>query len=219
MKAVVSSLFVEDTERLGASLAAVLRPGDVVLLRGELGSGKTTLVRSVVAGLGMDASQVSSPTYAIANEYESEGSPVVVHVDAYRLLGSDELDSIGWERIVGGDTGEGAIVFIEWPERIEESLPDGCAQIRITQQGQTSRRIELETPRSWNQRPGMLALVTPRDTRGDTTCPVTGERVPASSATWPFANERARLSDLYHWMNEGYTITREIHEADLDQGD
>jgi len=204
MKAVVSSLFVEDTERLGASLAAVLRPGDVVLLRGELGSGKTTLVRSVVAGLGMDASQVSSPTYAIANEYESEGAPTVVHVDAYRLSGSDELDSIGWEQIIGSDT----IVFIE-----------GCAQIRITQQGQTSRRIELETPRSWNERPGMLALVTPRDTRGDTTCPVTGGRVPASSATWPFANERARLSDLYHWMNEGYSITREIHEADLDQGD
>ena len=66
MKAVVSSLFVEDTERLGASLAAVLRPGDVVLLRGELGSGKTTLVRSVVAGLGMDASQVSSPTYVLS---------------------------------------------------------------------------------------------------------------------------------------------------------
>jgi len=215
MKAVVSSLFVEDTERLGASLAAVLRPGDVVLLRGELGSGKTTLVRSVVAGLGMDASQVSSPTYAIANEYESEGAPTVVHVDAYRLSGSDELDSIGWEQIIGSDT----IVFIEWPERIEEALPEGCAQIRITQQGQTSRRIELETPRSWNERPGMLALVTPRDTRGDTTCPVTGGRVPASSATWPFANERARLSDLYHWMNEGYSITREIHEADLDQGD
>lgn len=217
MKAVVSSLFVEDTERLGASLAAVLRPGDVVLLRGELGSGKTTLVRSAVAGLGMDATQVSSPTYAIANEYESEGSPVVVHVDAYRLLGSDELDSIGWERIVGG--GAGAIVFIEWPERIEEALPEVCAQIRITQRGETSRRIEIETPRSWNERPGMLALVTPRDTRGDTTCPVTGERVPASSATWPFANERARLSDLYHWMNEGYSISREIHEADLDQGD
>ncbi|MFI4872158.1 MAG: tRNA (adenosine(37)-N6)-threonylcarbamoyltransferase complex ATPase subunit type 1 TsaE [Phycisphaerales bacterium JB061] len=218
MKAVVSSLFVEDTERLGASLAAVLRPGDVVLLRGELGSGKTTLVRSVVAGLGMDASQVSSPTYVIANEYEGEGAPTVVHVDAYRLSGSDELDSIGWERIVGGDGG-GAIVFIEWPERIEEALPEGCAQIRITQRGETSRRIEIDTPSSWNERPGMLALVTPRDTRGDTTCPVTGERVPGGSPTWPFASERARLTDLYQWMNEGYTITREIHEADLDQGD
>ena len=215
MKAVVSSLFVEDTERLGASLAAVLRPGDVVLLRGELGSGKTTLVRSVVAGLGMDASQVSSPTFVIANEYEGEGSPTVVHVDAYRLSGSDELDSIGWERIIGGDS----IVFIEWPGRIESALPEGCAQIRITQQGETARRIEIETPTAWNERPGMLALAMPRDTRGDTTCPVTGKPVPASSPTWPFIDEHARLSDLYRWMTEGYTIVREIHEADLDQGD
>ncbi len=215
MKAVVSSLFVEDTERLGASLAAVLRPGDVVLLRGELGSGKTTLVRSVVAGLGMDASQVSSPTFVIANEYEGENAPTVVHVDAYRLSGPDDLDTIGWERIVGAE----AIVFIEWPERIEEALPEGCAQIRITQQGETARKLEIDTPSAWNERAGMLALAMPRDTRGDTTCPVTGKPVPASSPTWPFVNEHARLADLYRWMTEGYTIVREIHEADLEQGD
>lgn len=215
MRAIVTSLFEEDTQRLGASLAAVLRPGDVVLLRGELGSGKTTLVRAVVAGLGMDAAQVSSPTFVIASEYAGEGAPAVVHVDAYRLSGTDELDSIGWERIVSGDS----IVFIEWPERIESALPAECAEIRLTPTGERSRRIEIDTPASWNERRGILALVTPRDTRGDTVCPVTGERVPASSPTWPFASERARLSDLYRWMTEGYTITREIHEADLDQGD
>lgn len=215
MRAVVTSLSPEETQRLGASLAAVLRPGDVVLLRGELGSGKTTLVRAVVAGLGLNPSLVSSPTFVIANEYEGADAPTVVHVDAYRLQGAEDLDSIGWERIVGG----GAIVLIEWPERIEGALPAERAEIRITQQGEHARRLEIMTPLSWNERPGMLALAMPRDERGDTTCPVTGQRVPASSPTWPFANERARLSDLYRWMTEGYTITREVHEADLDQGE
>lgn len=215
MRAIVTSLSPEETHRLGASLAAVLRPGDVVLLRGELGSGKTTLVRSVVAGLGMDASQVSSPTFVIANEYAGKDTPTVVHVDAYRLSGPEDLDSIGWERIMGN----AAIVFIEWPERIEGALPTRCAQIRITQQGQSSRTIEFDTPSDWNDRPGMLALAMPRSARGDTACPVTGRPVPADSPTWPFVDEQARLADLYRWMTEGYTIAREIHEADLDQGD
>lgn len=215
MRALITSLGPEETQRLGASLAAVLRPGDCVLLRGELGSGKTTLVRAVVAGLGMDPAQVSSPTFVIANEYEGHGAPPVVHVDAYRLRGAEDLASIGWERILGGP----AIVLIEWPERIEEALPAGRAEIRITQQGQNARAIEIITPSGWNNRPGMLALAMPRDSRGDTTCPVTGRIVPATSPTWPFADEHARLSDLYRWMTEGYTITREIHEADLDQGE
>lgn len=215
MKATITSTSCEHTSRIGAQLAAVLRPGDMIELRGELGSGKTTLVRSVIEGLGMDPSAVSSPTYVIANEYEQGGKPVVVHVDAYRLSGSDELDSIGWERIVGGTS----IVFIEWPERIEEAMPENTAVIRIGQLGETTRRFDFDLPSSWNERPGMLALVTPEESRTSTTCPVTGESVDRDSPTWPFVSERARLTDLYQWMSGGYSIRREIHEADLDQGE
>lgn len=215
MKATITSTSHEHTRRIGAQLAAVLRPGDVIQLRGELGSGKTTLVRSVIEGLGMDPSAVSSPTYVIANEYEQEGKPVIIHVDAYRLSGSDELDSIGWERIVGGES----IVLIEWPERIEEAMPETSAIIRIGQLGASSRRFDFDLPTSWNERPGMLALVTPVKSRRATTCPATGEPVDPDCPTWPFASERARLTDLYQWMTGGYSITREIHEADLDQGE
>ncbi len=213
MKASITSTSPQHTGRIGAQLAAVLRPGDVVELRGELGSGKTTLVRSVVAGLGMDESKVSSPTFVIANEYEEADKPTVVHVDAYRLSGSDDLDSIGCERIIDGS----AIVFVEWPERIAGAMPNTSATITISQLGETSRRFDLDLPPSWNDRPGMLALVTPSGSRTTTTCPATGEPVDADSPTWPFVSERARLMDLYQWMTGGYSITREIHEADLDQ--
>lgn len=215
MKATIVSKSLEETSRLGAQLAAVLRPGDVIRLEGDLGAGKTTFVRSVIGGLGMDPSIVSSPTYVIANEYESEGSPTVVHVDAYRLSGADELDSIGWERIVGGR----AIVFIEWPERIAEAIEGESALIRIRSMGETSRRFDFDLPSAWNERSGMLALVTPAASRTRTRCPATGEMVDRESPTWPFASERARLTDLYKWMSGEYAISREIHEADLDQGD
>ncbi|MEO1718149.1 MAG: tRNA (adenosine(37)-N6)-threonylcarbamoyltransferase complex ATPase subunit type 1 TsaE, partial [Planctomycetota bacterium] len=101
---------IDATAALGAQLAGLLRPSDVIALEGELGSGKTTLVRSVVAGLGLDASVVSSPTFVIANDYSgSAEAPPVVHVDAYRLGGADELDTIGWDRVLDGS----AIVFVE----------------------------------------------------------------------------------------------------------
>jgi len=213
MKASITSQSPEATGHIGAQLAAVLRPGDVIGLRGELGAGKTTLVRAVVAGLGMDPSKVSSPTYVIANEYEEPGKPLVVHVDAYRLSGTDDLDSIGFERIIDGS----AIVFIEWPHRIEDALPKTTAVVSITQLGETSRRLDIETPKSWNNRPGMLALATPPKVRRATLCPVTGIEVPHSSPTWPFANERARLSDLYQWLSGSVSLSRDIEDSDFDE--
>ena len=215
MKASITSQSLLATERLGASLAAVLRPGDVVQLRGELGSGKTTLVRAIVAGLGLDQSRVSSPTFVIANEYAGDEGATVVHVDAYRLAGSDELDTIGWERIIDGS----AIVLVEWPERIIEAMPSESAIISITQMGEHTRRFEIETPRLWKARPGLLALATPASSRGGTICPATGAPVDADCPTWPFANEHARLSDLYQWMTGGYSISREVQDADLEQGE
>ncbi len=207
---------LDATASLGAQLAGLLRPGDVLALEGELGSGKTTLVRAVVAGLGLDASMVSSPTFVIANDYPgSADSPPVVHVDAYRLGGADELDTIGWDRVLDGS----AIVFVEWPSRIGGALPEQHAQVRIAQLGPESRRFELEIPSGWLDRPGLLQLAKQPESREATVCPVTGAPVPADSPTWPFADERARMADLYRWMHESYTITREIKDADLEQGE
>src|SRR5690349_20654727 len=90
----------EYTQALGRSLARVLAPGDVILLEGDLGAGKTTFVRALASGLGIDPGTVSSPTFVMVNQYRpaAPGSPELVHVDAYRLRSPDDLDSLGWDQ-------------------------------------------------------------------------------------------------------------------------
>ncbi|MEM1071601.1 MAG: tRNA (adenosine(37)-N6)-threonylcarbamoyltransferase complex ATPase subunit type 1 TsaE [Planctomycetota bacterium] len=205
----------EQCADLARQLSGLLRPGDIVALNGPMGAGKTTLVRGIVRGLGLDTAAVSSPTFVIANEYAgTDGVPPIVHVDAYRLGSSDELDTIGWDRVLDGS----AVVLVEWAERIADALPNKTAAVTITPTGATDRRIELTLPRDWAERPGVLRLAEPFESRGSTTCPVTGAAVPADSPTWPFADDRARLADLYRWMHESYTITRAMKDADLEQG-
>lgn len=211
-----------DTARIGGTLAALLRPGDLVLLRGELGAGKTTLARAIAAGLGADRSP-GSPTFVIAHELPLPDGARLVHMDAYRLDAHADLADIGWDRLAAPD----AILLIEWPERLREH-PDAARQllareaaaIDLTHTGAEERRLDLAAPDGWTRRdawPAIAALDT--DPRLPTTCPVTGRHVPADAPTWPFADERARLADLYRWFSESYTISRPIEERDLDEGD
>ena len=214
MEIIRESRSIEATEALAAQLAGLLRPGDVIALHGELGSGKTTLVRGIVGGLGLETAAVSSPTYVVANDYPgTPDAPPVVHVDAYRLGGSDELESIGWDRMTDGS----AVVIVEWAGRIADALPDPACHIRISQTGPESRRFVFDVPSSWIGRSGLLQLAQHPSDRGETRCPVTGQLVPSDAPTWPFADERARMADLYRWMHESYAITRDIKDADLDE--
>ena len=103
------------TERIGISLAACLRPGDVVLLRGPLGAGKTALARGIAQGLG--AGPVSSPTFTLLHCHE--GRLPLRHFDLYRLDGAEAFWAVGLDDYMGGD----AISLIEWPERAEEAMP------------------------------------------------------------------------------------------------
>lgn len=119
----------EETEALGAAMGARLRPGDTVALRGELGAGKTCFVRGVARGMGLDPSRVSSPTFVLAQEYgpaNGEG-PSLVHIDAYRLAGADDLDAAGWDSLTDGSS----VVVIEWPERIEQRLPSDRIEVEF----------------------------------------------------------------------------------------
>ena len=129
----------DDTEDLARRFAADLRGGDVLLLSGNLGSGKTTFVRGLAAGLGIDPDEVSSPTFTLIHEYRG-GRLTLYHVDLYRLDRAATED-LGLEELGVAD----GVLAIEWPDRLTHPLaPATSVQIEIT--GDTTRRIAISSP-------------------------------------------------------------------------
>ncbi len=204
---------LQHTQVIADDLSAVLRGGDIVRLVGEMGAGKTTFVRMLARSFGIAPGAVSSPTFVIMNIYDADDGrhPAIAHLDCYRLGDESELDALGWDQIIGS----GAIVLIEWPERIDAAIPKDAATIRIDHLDETGRRFRFELPDAWRQRAGFDAILP----RPATICPVTGEHVSGDSPTWPFASERARLADLHGWFSEKHVISRPIEQADLEQSD
>lgn len=129
-----------DTEALGARIGAQLSAGDVVLLSGPLGAGKTVLAKGIGRGLGV-AGPITSPTFVIAREHEpapgGRGVPLV-HVDAYRLGGAAELDDLDLDT----DLSEAAVV-VEWGEGMAERLAREHLLIRLTRRDDDSRLAEI----------------------------------------------------------------------------
>jgi len=121
---------------LGRQLAQRLSGGDVVELSGELGAGKTTLVRGVLRGMGFRG-RVKSPSYGLVESYAVAGLEVH-HLDLYRLGDPDELDFIGIEELSGPDS----VLLIEWPERGRGRLPVATRRIGIEHRG-TERRVTV----------------------------------------------------------------------------
>ena len=130
----------EETMSFASIFAQSLPVKSVVLLNGDLGAGKTCFVRGLLAGLGGDANEVHSPTFTIMHEYETTSNNLV-HIDAYRLSGSDELITIGWDELLSRDD---VIIAIEWPERIEDSLPESVIHITIDHVDETTRKILVQ---------------------------------------------------------------------------
>lgn len=126
------------TEEIAARLAASLLPGDVVLLAGELGSGKSTFVRGAARALGVSG-PVTSPSFAIGNFYAGE-SVEVAHLDLYRL---DKLD-VSDEAVLDDFLGPGRIAFVEWPHDELERLGDVRAVVTLSHAGGDSREIAVE---------------------------------------------------------------------------
>lgn len=111
----------------------------VVALRGEMGAGKTTLVRAVAEQLGA-SDQVSSPTFALVNQYEGAERERIFHFDFYRIEDEREAFDLGYEEyFYSGD-----LCFVEWPEKIEGLMPDSVMEVRITVEGSTERSFEIE---------------------------------------------------------------------------
>ncbi len=124
-----------ETIAAGRELAGSLEPGQIVLLFGDLGAGKTAFVRGLAEGLGIDPGDVSSPTFTIIQEYRGARG-TLLHVDLYRL-DAREVDDLGLDEL-----GEQAIVAIEWAERLPRQ-PNGVVQVQLSHHGGDKREITI----------------------------------------------------------------------------
>lgn len=125
----------KQTEELGLKLAEELKPGTVIALIGDLGSGKTALTKALAKGLGIEE-QVTSPTFTIIQEY-SGGRLPLYHFDVYRLEGEEDMYELGYEDYFHGD----GVCVVEWADRIKELLPKNTIYINIDYGSQENERI------------------------------------------------------------------------------
>ena len=130
-----------ETRALGEQLASGLRPGDTVILEGELGAGKSELARGIARGLGVTET-VTSPSFTILNVYESGRCPLY-HFDWYRLENEEELYELGMDEYLGGD----GIAVVEWAERCPDAVPEDCIRIRLEATGEETRQITVNDGR------------------------------------------------------------------------
>jgi len=140
---------IERLEQIGRTLARALRPGDLVLLYGPLGAGKTTLVRAVARGLEV-TDPVRSPSFTIANIYA--GSVTVQHLDLYRLEEIGDDDVLALEEYVGGQ----AVTLVEWPEAGLDRLGEAAFTVRMDHRSLDTRSVEVtaadeQTARRWRE--------------------------------------------------------------------
>lgn len=197
------------TRAMARSVASLLQPGDRVALRGDLGAGKTTFVRHLAEALGVAPGLVSSPTFVIVNQYPIPGGLELVHADLYRLTSEEDLEPVGWDRLVGPCS----IVIAEWPDRVPGALGDdsSVASIALAATGQNSRQFTLRVPESWRSRSAMTQILE----RPPVFCRVTDRPVAPTDTSYPFADDKARMADLGRWLTGGYTISRDLTDRDL----
>ena len=131
-----------ETESIGGELARTLRDGDVVLVRGELGAGKTTLVRGAARALGV-TDPVTSPTFSIGHRYPGAGV-TVSHLDLYRLAGLEQEEP----ELLADYLGPGRIAFVEWPQEQAVELAGARLRVTLSHRGGDRRRVEVEEPES-----------------------------------------------------------------------
>ena len=149
----LDSATLDDTLALGRRLGELAEPGDVITLDGELGAGKTQLVRGLAAGMGLDPAQVSSPTYVLMHEYEpaDPARPVLVHIDAYRLppgTTAEGLASLGYDDELAAT----AVTAIEWADRLAAPLGIDRLAVVIEHTGTTARRFTITPHGEWLSR-------------------------------------------------------------------
>ena len=123
-----------ETMELGEHFSKTLKKGAVVLLKGEMGAGKTVFVKGIAKGLGI-TDRITSPTYAYMNDYNG----VLYHYDCYRLSSGEDAEGLGLTDYFYAD----GICIIEWSENIADVLPKNCIEVKIEKIGENQRRIEF----------------------------------------------------------------------------
>lgn len=133
----------EDTIAVGRKLASLLKPPQLLLLQGDLGTGKTTLVKGIAQALeAADADEVTSPTFTLIHEYEGtrEGQPIkLFHLDVYRLESERQLDTLGLDDLLTAD----ALVLVEWGEKFKSLVKRATGAIAIASEGGDARKITV----------------------------------------------------------------------------
>ena len=127
-----------ETEELAAQLGAACGGGEVVLLTGELGAGKTTFVRGLARGLGVDPGEVASPTFVLLTSYP--GRLTLHHADLYRLAGNGDERELGLEELPG----PGAVLAVEWAERLAVPPWEEAVRVKLEHAGGDARRVLIE---------------------------------------------------------------------------
>lgn len=130
MQTIYEAYTPEETARLGESLGKKASPGDIYILEGELGAGKTIFTKGLAAGLGI-AEEVNSPTFTIVQIYE-DGRLPLYHFDAYRIADAEEMEEVGYEDYFYG----GGVSVVEWGSRIAALLPGRRIDVRIEKDAQ-----------------------------------------------------------------------------------
>lgn len=202
----------ERTAAIGAAIATVLSGGECLAIDGELGAGKTVLVRAMAESLGVDPSHVSSPTFVILQRYR--GSRIdLVHADAYRLRTAHELESTGWNEAIGDAR---VVVAIEWASKAETALPSDAIRIVMTHDPEATarRRVcirDADLVRGARWRSAIDSVLAPAS------CPICGGAVPPNEGHGRFCSARCKSVDLGRWFRGSYRVSRTPGPDDFEE--
>lgn len=181
----VTATDADATERLAVELASTLRPGDVLALDGELGSGKTSFVRGLARGLGCEG-VVNSPTFVRMQQYSGDRG-VLVHIDAYRFEGEADLAQLGWDELLDERS---AVIAVEWATRVAHALPERRVDVALAYAEGDARTIRIRDRRQ-------VGIAK--------SCGVCGQPMP-TGAIGAFCSDRCRGADLRRWLDGVYAI-------------
>lgn len=134
---------LEQLPQAAERFVELLDQGTVVAFKGDMGAGKTTFIRQLVETLGVDPEEANSPSFSIINEYRSDTTAeLIYHFDLYRLDSLEEAFEIGVEDYLDS----GALCLIEWPDRIEDILPEDTVRVEIAEQPDGTRLLTMQVP-------------------------------------------------------------------------